>query len=210
MSADRRDCITPLTLVVPSEADEARKASYGPDWSELMARAQDGDRQAYRMLLENIVPYLRLHAARCFRQPSDVEDVVQDMLLTVHMVRHAYDPCRPFGPWLLAIANRRIIDRLRRETRLRTHEVMLSAEHETFAESVANLDSGISSEADLGAAIERLPPEQRHAITMLKLNEMSLKEAAAASGRSITALKVATHRAVRSLRRMLKRPSERP
>src|SRR5260370_21511878 len=144
--------------------------------------------------------YIRALAARCLKQPSDIEDAVQDVLLTVHMVRHAYDPSRPFGAWLLAIANRRIIDRLRRETRLKAREIALSAEHETFAEPAANLDDVISDEAALDDAIERLPPEQRQAIKMLKLNEMSLKEAAAASGRSIVALKVATHRAVKSLR----------
>ena len=59
---------------------------------------------------------------------------MQDVLLTVHMVRHAYDPSRPFGPWLVAIANRRIIDRLRRQTRQKTREIELSPEHEAFAE----------------------------------------------------------------------------
>jgi RNA polymerase sigma-70 factor (ECF subfamily) len=53
-------------------------------------------------------------------------------------------------------------------------------------------------------AIEKLPPDQREAIRMLKLNEMSLKEAAATSGRSIVALKVATHRAIKNLRQLLK------
>jgi len=168
-----------------------------------MARAQDGDRGAYRSLLEDLTPYIRSIAGRCFKEPSDVEDAVQDVLMTVHMVRHAYDPNRPFGPWLLAIANRRIIDRLRRETRQRAREMALSAEHETFSDVPANLDQANFDEAALGEAIERLPPEQRQAIKMLKLNEMSLKEAAAASGRSIAALKVATHRALKNLRRML-------
>ncbi len=57
------------------------------------------------------------------------------------MVRHAYDPRRPFGSWLVAIANRRMIDRLRRETRQRAREIELSAEHETFPEPQTNLDS---------------------------------------------------------------------
>jgi len=175
-----------------------------------MTRAQDGDRQAYRTLLEDLAPYLRSIAGRCFKQPSDVEDAVQDVLLTVHMVRHAYDPSRPFGPWLLAIANRRIIDRLRRETRQKAREIALSAEHETFSASAANLSDASFDAAALGEAIERLPPEQRQAIRLLKLNEMSLKEAAKASGRSIAALKVATHRAIKSLRQMLRRQSRRP
>jgi RNA polymerase sigma-70 factor (ECF subfamily) len=174
-----------------------------------MARAQDGDRAAYRSLLEDLAPYIRSIAGRRLQDPSEVEDAVQDVLMTVHMVRHAYDPNRPFGPWLLAIANRRIIDRLRRKTRQRAREIALSAEHETFSGVPANLDQANFNEAALGEAIERLPPEQRQAIEMLKLNEMSLKEAASASGRSIAALKVASHRAIRSLRRMLQDRSDR-
>jgi RNA polymerase sigma-70 factor (ECF subfamily) len=175
-----------------------------------MMRAQDGDRQAYRTLLEDLTPYVRSIAGRCFKQPGDVEDAVQDVLLTVHMVRHAYDPNRPFGPWLLAIANRRIIDRLRRETRQKAREIELSPEHETFSEHATNLDEVISDAAALSEAIEGLPPDQRQAIKMLKLNEMSLKQAASASGRSIAALKVATHRAIQNLHKMLKQKSERP
>ena len=193
----------PLTLVGRSGTHDPRRTEGTRDWSRLMLRAQDGDRQAYRALLEDITPYLRTLAKRCFKQPNDIEDVVQDILLTVHMVRHAYDPSRSFGPWLLAIANRRIVDRVRREARQRAREIKLAREHETFDDHAANLDETRYDEAALNETIERLPPEQRQAIRMLKLNEMSLKEAAAASGRSISALKVATHRAVKSLRKML-------
>lgn len=210
MSTGRYSRSPPLTLIPGSSVHDERRAGGGRDWSKLMARAQDGDRQAYRTLLEDLAPYLRSIAGRCFKQPSDVEDAVQDVLLTVHMVRHAYDPSRPFGPWLLAIANRRIIDRLRRETRQKAREIALSAEHETFSAPPANLGNTNFDEAALGAAIERLPPEQQQAIKMLKLNEMSLKEAAVASGRSIAALKVATHRAIKSLRKMLRQRSAQP
>jgi RNA polymerase sigma-70 factor (ECF subfamily) len=86
--------------------------------------------------------------------------------------------------------------------------VALSADHETFGEPSANLLIETPDAVALVQAIERLPPDQRQTIRMLKLNEMSLKEAAAASGRSIPALKVATHRAIKSLRRMLKQQSD--
>jgi RNA polymerase sigma-70 factor (ECF subfamily) len=128
--------------------------------------------------------------------------------LTVHVVRHAYDPTRPFGPWVAAIANRRIIDRLRRDTRRRAREVALSVDQETFADPATNLHKEMLDEAALGQAIERLPKDQRQTITMLKLNEMSLKEAAAASRRSIPALKVMTHRAIKNLRDLLKSGSD--
>jgi RNA polymerase sigma-70 factor (ECF subfamily) len=192
-----------LTLVASTTLDNKRTGSQS-DWSALMTKAQDGDRDAYRSLLREIEPYVRSIAVRCFNRAADAEDVVQDVLLTVHAIRNTYDPKRPFGPWLVAIANRRIIDRLRRHTRRKAREIELSAEHETFAEAPANLDSTISAELALAGAIEKLPPDQRDAIRMLKLNELSLKEASKASGRSIAALKVATHRAIRNLRRLLK------
>jgi len=200
-----------LTLVA-SSADAAlvgsgqRNTNRTRDWGGLMARAQDGDRLAYRALLEDMTPYLRTLAARCFKEPSDTEDAVQDVLLTVHAIRHTFDPRRPFGPWLVAIANRRIIDRLRRQTRARSHELKMSAEHETFSSDAANFHSDELSadSAALHAAIAALPPDQRQAIGLLKLKEMSLKEAALASGRSVSALKVATHRAIKSLRKLLR------
>jgi RNA polymerase sigma-70 factor, ECF subfamily len=197
-----------LTLVPSSGSSDSRTADSHLDWSTLMKRAQDGDRQAYRTLLEELEPFVRSIARRCHKQAIDVEDAVQDVLLTIHAIRHTYDPARPFGPWLLAIANRRIIDRLRRETRRKAREIELSVGHETFPEPAANLDSILSAELALADAIERLPPEQREAIKMLKLKEMSLKEAAKASGRSIAALKVATHRAIKNLRQLLN--GERP
>jgi RNA polymerase sigma-70 factor (ECF subfamily) len=214
MSAGRRQFNSPLTLVaapdgVPTVPGDARRANGSLNWSLLMIRAQDGDRKAYRLLLEDMTPYLRSIAARCFKEANDVEDAVQDVLMTVHAIRQTYDPGRPFGPWLLAIANRRIIDRLRRQTRAKVREIALTAEHETFSQAQANLPphvEGSLNEAALHQAIENLPPDQRQAIRLLKLEEMSLKEASAKSGRSVAALKVATHRAIANLRKLL-RPS---
>ena len=168
-----------------------------------MARAQDGDQAAYRHLLYEVSGYVRSLVSRSLRNPADLEETVQEILLTVHAVRHTYDPSRPFGPWLVAIAHRRIVDRLRRHGRLSRRETPLKPEHETFAGVETNLSETAGDERALREAIARLPESQRQAINLLKLKEMSLKEAAAASGISIAALKVATHRAVKSLRKIL-------
>lgn len=191
--------------MVPNDNLSGRKPEAGDRtaWSSLMARAQDGDQMAYRQLLHQITGYLRSLVAKHHRNPADVEDTVQDILLTVHAIRHTYDPSRPFGPWLVAIAHRRIVDRLRRQGRVRRRERPLEPEHETFAAREANLSEIAGDDRALRHAIESLPESQRRAITLLKLNEMSLKEAEAASGISIAALKVATHRAVRRLRQIL-------
>jgi RNA polymerase sigma-70 factor, ECF subfamily len=177
------------------------------DWSILMARAQEGDRAAYHRLLLEITPYLRSLAARRHRDPSDLEDSVQDVLLTVHSIRQTYDPTRPFAPWLVAIAYRRFVDRLRRQGRTRNRETPLTAEHETFCEPAANLDERPEGR-ELEGMVNNLPPAQQNAVRLLKLKELSLKEAAAVSGMSITSLKVNTHRAMKNLRKMLLDRSE--
>src|SRR4029077_6861472 len=99
---------------------------------------QECDAAAYRHLLAAVAPYLRALAARYHRAPQDVEDSVQDILLTVHAIRHTYDPTRPFKPWLISIGRRDIFDRLRGQTRIRARETFLEPEHETFAAPEAN------------------------------------------------------------------------
>lgn len=178
------------------------------EWAGLMARAQAGDAASYRQLLIAVTPYLRAIAARHHRERSDVEDSIQDILLTVHVVRHTYDPKRPFKPWLVAIARRRIIDRLRGQGRRRARETFLSPEHETFSTPEANLYEAEPDMRALRDAVAQLPEGQRHAVTMLKIEEKSLKEASATMGMSIAALKVSTHRAMKNLRKIMDRRSE--
>ena len=100
---------------------EASPVNPPADWSSLMVRAQDGDRDAYRRLLEDIAPYLRPFVIRRQIDTSDVEDTVQDILFTIHAVRHTFDPSRPFEPWLAAIAHRRIADKHRHLARQQQH-----------------------------------------------------------------------------------------
>lgn len=175
---------------------------YELDWTILMAQAQDGDSAAYQRLLEQISPYLRSHASRYHRDPRDVEDTVQDILLTIHAVRHTFDPSRPFGPWLVGIANRRAFDRLRKQGRDRVHEVPLTGEHEGLLSEPDHGEEPMD-EASLEAAIRSLAPAQQKAIRMLKLKQMSLKEASSETGMSIASLKMATSRALKNLRDLL-------
>jgi len=186
------------------EAPAAKRADGKLDWSITMASAQMGDLNAYRRLLQDITPYLRALAARHIRNADDLEDTVQDVLLTVHSVRNTYDPSRPFAPWLVAIANRRIVDGLRRHGRVCSHESSVENELETFSADEANLQEEAADAHVVRAAIDQLPVGQRNAMRMLKLEEMSLQEAAAASGMSVAALKVATHRAMKRLREMFR------
>jgi RNA polymerase sigma-70 factor (ECF subfamily) len=171
-------------------------------WTALMVRGQRGDTDAYHRLLLGITPYLRTIANRAHRNASDAEDTVQDILLTLHEVRQTYDPSRPFKPWLAGIARLRIADRLRALGRVAAREVMLETEHEAFAALDQTSAHALDSRT-VGAALQTLPTGQRQAITLLKLQERSLKEAAEQSGMSIASLKVSAHRGIKALRRLL-------
>lgn len=173
------------------------------DWSLLMARGQDGDERAYRSLLLGISPYVRALARQAGLSPTDCEDAVQDVLMTIHAIRHTYDPTRPFGPWLAGVARNRLADRLRRRARLWARETELTVEHETFVTVETNSIEAADEARRLRAAVAQLPQGQREAVELLKLKELSLKEASALTGQSEAALKVAVHRAVKRLRTML-------
>ena len=175
--------------------------------SRLMARAQQGDSNAYVTLLRAITPRIRqlVRTRRGFFGESDVEDVVQDVLLSVHAVRATYDPARPVMPWLAAIVRHRLADAGRRHVRQGAHEVGVDDLDVTFQSPAANqYEETFGDTEALAQAIRALPPGQRQAVELLKLRELSLKEAAAMTGLSIGALKLATYRAMISLRRTLR------
>lgn len=174
--------------------------------SRLMARAQQGDSDAYVTLLRAITPRIRqlVRARRGFLGESVVEDVLQEVLLSVHTVRGTYDPARPLMPWLSAIVRHRLADAGRRHVRQGAHEIGVDDLDVTFQVPAANSGQERFGDPDaLAQAIQALPPGQRQAVELLKLRELSLKEASALTGMSVGALKIATHRAIASLRRAL-------
>jgi RNA polymerase sigma-70 factor (ECF subfamily) len=179
--------------------------------ASLMRSAQAGDAEAYVTLMQELAMRVRgmVRRRRAFLESADVEDLVQEVLLSVHAVRATYDATRPFLPWLLAITRNRLADAARRHARHAAREMVVEDLDVTFFSGRTN--TGEATYGDSGAlkeAIASLPPGQRSAIELLKLREMSLKEAAAASGTSVGALKVAAHRAMDALRRRLKKPPE--
>jgi RNA polymerase sigma-70 factor (ECF subfamily) len=173
--------------------------------ASLMRSAQTGDAEAYVTLMQDRMVRRR----RAFLEDADVEDLVQDVLLSVHAVRATYDATRPFLPWLLAITRNRLADAARRHTRHAAGEVIVEDLDVTFSTEQTNTMEAVSGDPiALKEAIASLPAGQRSAIELLKLREMSLKEAAAVSGTSVGALKVATHRAMDALRRRLNKPPQ--
>jgi RNA polymerase sigma-70 factor (ECF subfamily) len=174
--------------------------------SALMAASQGGNRRAYQSLLRAAAPLAAATARRMGVPPDRVDDVVQDVLLTVHRARATYDPMRPFLPWLRAIAQRRAVDVLRTHIRTAAREVADDDAYLNHPGADADADAGLDR-ADqarlLAEAIALLPPGQRQAVEVLALRERSLEEASGLTGRSKVALKVNLHRAIQALRTRL-------
>lgn len=148
-----------------------------------------------------MLPTIRRVVAGRWTGSEDADDVVQDVLLSLDRVRHTYDPDRPFLPWLKAIARNRLADVQRRQGRCARSELAVDVLPETFSEDETKepIDRLADAEA-LSRTMADLPLRQRQAVELLRLKELSLKEASAASGMSIAALKVSMHRALKTLR----------
>ncbi len=182
---------------------EADADSLDASWSGLMAAAQAGDKAAYGRLLRECTPLIR-RVVRRGLQPDRVDDVVQDVLLTIHRARQTYDPTRSFSAWVVTIAQRRAIDLLRQRGRHDRREVHEPIAYEGYAGGEGfDQDRDVTLEQRgklLESALSSLPPSQRQAIEALALRQLSLDEAADATGKSKGALKVNMHRALKSLR----------
>ncbi len=178
-------------------------------WSTRMAAAQAGDRVAYEALLRDCVPQVKRVVGRTGVRPESVDDVTQNVLLTVHLARHTYDPDRSFIAWLNSIAQRRAIDHLRQRGRRELREVFDQARYEAYPDGDATPEGAWVAEGrsqDLRNAVASLSPGQREAVEFLALRQLSLVEAATETGKTKGALKVNLHRALRALRQRFDRP----
>ncbi|WP_394697524.1 RNA polymerase sigma factor [Pseudoxanthomonas japonensis] len=175
-------------------------------WSALMVRAQDGDKVAYHALLNDITPYLRAIAGRYLGRGEDAEDAVQEILLVVHDIRHTYEPGRPFKPWLGTIATRRCIDLLRRRSRRIEHELLVDVEFDHLQDASPGPEEAttrLQEAQDVRDAVAELSPRQQEAVRLMHLQDMSLNEASVQSKQSVGSLKVACHRALKTLKHAL-------
>lgn len=182
-------------------ADDLRRSAQ-------MAAAQGGDRAAYEALLRDCVPLIKAVAGRRGVPPDRSDDVVQDVLLTIHRARQTYDPARSFTAWLCVIAERRAIDLLRQVRRHGAREFYVPLAFEAYPDEGADPTRGVEhaeASARVTEALATLPPRQREAVEALVLKEQSLTEAAAATRRTKGALKVNLHRALKALRGKMER-----
>jgi RNA polymerase sigma-70 factor (ECF subfamily) len=166
----------------------------------LMIRAQQGDQRAYEDLLCLLAQVSRGFVGRRLGGAEWTEDVVQEVLLTVHRARQTYDPARPFAPWFYAIINSRLIDALRSRKRVTLRE---TPDEEALAQQPAPSTESAGSELreTLAQAVSRLPRVQREVVSLLKYDDLSVREVAVRLGMSEAAVKTTAHRGYKLLRR---------
>ncbi|MEN8185174.1 MAG: sigma-70 family RNA polymerase sigma factor, partial [Myxococcota bacterium] len=171
-------------------------------WRVFMTAAQDGDGAAYEKLLVDVIPVLRVWIRSRVWDRDAVEDVVQNVLLSIHRARHTYRPERPFTPWLRTVMRNAVIDHLRVRRRQREREESLP-EQEPAAppEELPILRDSLSPR--ISRALSALPPAQRQAVELLQVQGLSVAEAAVRAGVSPGALKVRAHRGYRAMRSQL-------
>ena len=158
-----------------------------------MGMAQAGDAAAYRRLLGEIQPWLLRYYARRL-PPSFVDDAVQDALVAIHTKRHTYDPARPFGPWLSAVARHKWIDRLRAMGRNQSEPLDEDI-------SVPDHETAVTSANVLTRLLGGLKPAQAEVIRLVKLQGLSIEEASSVTGQSASLVKVNIHRGLSRLSR---------
>ena len=168
------------------------------EWTGLMRSAMSGDSTAYQRLLKSVTPVLRAAARRGLAragQPVDQsEDIVQDILLAVHLKRHTWDVTAPFAPWLFAVARNKLIDALRR----RGKRVFVNIDD--FAETLADAPAAeTASASEVAVKLNALPPRQRDVLRSIAVESASIKDTAAKFAMSEGAVRVALHRGLASL-----------
>jgi RNA polymerase sigma-70 factor (ECF subfamily) len=167
--------------------------------SALMIASLGGDAAAHRMLLNRLSGHLRAYykgkLARIGRSAVEAEDLTQEALMAIHTRRHTYDPAEPLTPWVHAIARYKLIDHLRR-TRASQADVPIDD-----AEDVMTHDDhvGLESAYDLTRLLAKLPDKMRRSIQSVKLDGLSVSEAAARYGISESDVKVSVHRGLKAL-----------
>jgi RNA polymerase sigma factor (sigma-70 family) len=173
-------------------------------WAAWMRAAIDGDKQSYQRFLVAVTPYLRAMAKRrCdqFRAPtSEAEDVLQEVLLAIHLKRGTWDVARPIGPWLSIIVRNKMIDSLRRRGRhvnVPIEDVIETLEAEEQTDAMDLLDAE--------RMLERLGDPQRDIVRSISLNGAGVRETAARLEMTEGAVRVALHPARKSLAALYRR-----
>lgn len=169
-------------------------------WRAWMVASQGGDAASYEKLLHELLPRVRSFVRRRVFDPMSVEDIVQNVFLSLHRSRHTYRAERAFSPWLFAVARNAVTDHIRARGRRAAREIALDEPGvpEPAVEPTGPEENDLSPE--LAQALAELPAKHREAVEAIHVEGLSVEEAAARAGVTRSALKVRAHRGYRALR----------
>ena len=174
------------------------------EWTDLMRSANAGDGVAYHRLLKSVTPVLRAGArrglARAGQPPDQAEDIVQEILIAVHLKRHTWDSNAAFAPWLFAIARNKLIDALRRRGR----RVFVNIDD--FAEVIPSAEPAETlPPSEVATHLAGLPTRQREVLQSIAVESVSIKDTAKKMAMSEGAVRVALHRGLAKLAASLRK-----
>jgi RNA polymerase sigma-70 factor (ECF subfamily) len=178
---------------------------------ELIAAVLDGDASSFEPLVERYQPRVFATARRYARREDEVEDIVQEIFIKAYQKLSTYRAEAPFEHWLMRMAVRTCYDFLRKHQRNREHNVTeISAEENDWLENVGEDTTEREAHRDAAKALvdrllEGLSPDFRLVITLLEIEEKSVKEIAELTGWSVSLVKVRAYRARNQMRKMLAR-----
>jgi RNA polymerase sigma-70 factor (ECF subfamily) len=179
-------------------------ASRDADWTEWMRAALAGDAGAYRQFLLSVTPYIRAVARRrCENMGAadgEAEDIVQEVLLTVHLKRGTWDQARSIAPWISAIIRNKVIDAFRRRgwrISVPIEDVMDSLQAQEQAPDI--------SAHEIDTLLGQLKVSQREIVRSISINGDSIQETASRLKMSEGAVRVSLHRALKALGALYRR-----
>lgn len=169
------------------------------DLKSLMVLVQEGNSDAFRQLFEIIEPKIMGNIRQRIKNPQTCEDLLQNVVMNIFKARHTYNPDYPFEPWLYSVTRNTVYDYLRKYQKTLSFESFIG-DHWNHATET----NTASEEAQiLDHALKQLPESQAEAVRLLKIDGLSLKEAAEQLKITVTALKVRAHRGYENLKTTL-------
>lgn len=165
----------------------------------LLCAGLEGDTACYQRFLMALTPILRRRVARKLG-PNDVEDVVQEILISVHKARRTYDGKRPVMPWLMAIARFRIADHLRKVYSQAQHVLL---DIDDLKETLEDVTIPVPGNEVLDELLQAVPERDRKILTLMHVQGFTARETGAQLDMKESAVKVAAHRAIKKIRKRL-------
>lgn len=174
------------------------------EWKELAVLAQNGDKKAYSRLLKEILPFIRNSLLPKLANPEWVDDIAQEVLISIHKSLNTYSPDRAFKPWLNAIIHYRKTDYLRKYYSQRGNASVPVEDQINLAADVTSPED-MTEYGNVEKALLEFPEKQQQIFRMIKIEGYSAQEVAEKTGMSESAVKVSAFRTMEKLKENLNR-----